>query len=242
LEGTCGRTSRAVFGWGANGTQPPTARQGTAQRRNPTQQGLTLFLYLRPAVTKIELAYLPIAKSSPRALQRCTGEHQPGRARPRVARPMHDMGSRALVRPRAARGAVAAGNNSGDSCIHAEGEKGQLGHSGRLKVEIDSGPPAVLSTSMCRTAPVATGYHLQVVGSCIVGHPRPLKRKFFPKPFFCKTQKTFARKKYRICFFNSSRFRGTPGGLVQSKGPHRQLLTQVALASGEELDRPVRLG
>jgi hypothetical protein len=66
---------------------------------------------------------------------------------------MHDTGSRALVRPRAARGAV-AGNNSEDSCIHAEGKKGQLGNSGRLKVETDSDPPAVLSTSMCRTTPV----------------------------------------------------------------------------------------
>jgi hypothetical protein len=36
-----------------------------------------------------------------------------------------------------------AGNNSEDSCIHAESEKGQLGHSGRLKVETDSDPPAV---------------------------------------------------------------------------------------------------
>jgi hypothetical protein len=50
-----------------------------------------------------------------------------------------------------------AGNNSEDSYIHAEGEKGQLGHSGRLKVETDSDPPAVLSTSMCRTTPVAMG-------------------------------------------------------------------------------------
>jgi hypothetical protein len=49
------------------------------------------------------------------------------------------------------------------SCIHAEGEKGQLGHSWRLKVETDSDPPAVLSTSMCRTTPVAMGCHLQVV-------------------------------------------------------------------------------
>jgi hypothetical protein len=38
-----------------------------------------------------------------------------------------------------------AGNNSEDSCIHAEGKKGQLGHSGRLKVETDSDLPAVLS-------------------------------------------------------------------------------------------------
>jgi hypothetical protein len=36
----------------------------------------------------------------------------------------------------------------------------------------------------------------------------------FPKNFFCKTQEVFARKKYRICFFNSSRFWDTPGGLV----------------------------
>jgi hypothetical protein len=46
----------------------------------------------------------------------------------------------ALARPRAARGPV-AGNNSEGPCIHAEGEKGQLGHSGRLKVETDSDPP-----------------------------------------------------------------------------------------------------
>ena len=75
---------------------------------------------------------------------------------------MYSAVSPALARPRSARGPV-AGNNSEDSCIHAEGENGQLGHSGRLKVETDSDPPAVLSTSMCRTTPVAMGCHLQVV-------------------------------------------------------------------------------
>ena len=75
---------------------------------------------------------------------------------------MYSAVSPALGRPRSARGPV-AGNNSEDSCIHAEGGKGQLGHSGRLKVETDSDPPAVLSTSMCRTTPVAMGCHLQVV-------------------------------------------------------------------------------
>jgi hypothetical protein len=56
-------------------------------------------------------------------------------------------------------------------------------------------------------------------GSCIVGHSRPLELQILPNFIFFKTQKIFAQKKYRMCFFNSSRFRDTPGGLVQGKGP-----------------------
>jgi hypothetical protein len=63
-------------------------------------------------------------------------------------------------------GVAVAGSSSEDSCIHVEGKKGQLGHSGRLKVETDSNPPAVLSTSMCRTTPVAMGCVL----ACVIAH------------------------------------------------------------------------
>jgi hypothetical protein len=85
-----------------------------------------------------------------------------GSREPGAARSMHSAVPPALARPRSTRGPV-AGNNSEDSCTHAGGGKGQLGHSGRLKVETDSDPPAVLSTSMCRTTHVAMGCHLQVV-------------------------------------------------------------------------------
>jgi hypothetical protein len=68
-------------------------------------------------------------------------------------------------------------------------------HSGRLKVETDSDPPAVLSTSMCRTTPVATGCHaagcLARVLSATRGH---LSESFSHNIYFCKTQKVFARK------------------------------------------------
>jgi hypothetical protein len=120
---------------------------------------------------------------------------------------MHSAVSPALGRPRSARGPV-AGNNSEGSCIHAEGENGQLGHSGRLmEVEIDSDPPAVLSASMCRTTPVAI---CRLFGSCIVGHSRPLKRKFSPKHFFARRRKSLREKKSHL-FLQLKTVQGHPG-------------------------------
>ena len=62
------------------------------------------------------------------------------------------------------------------------------------------------------TAPVAMGGAIcMLFDRCVVGRSRTWAY-FFDKYIFCKTQNIFAPKKYRVFFFNSNRFRATPGG------------------------------
>jgi hypothetical protein len=60
-----GHHSRAGFGWGGQRNTATNRQAGHSPAPGPNEQGLTLFLYLRSAVTKIELAYLPIVRYGP---------------------------------------------------------------------------------------------------------------------------------------------------------------------------------